>query len=164
MCSDCHQIDDSLELISLSLYLYDLLYMILTVLYVSKLNENLLLIEAASRYRVTVEFRLKSVLFKHNESVVATVNQHSSVYIIRSLSEKVAFKVQVYQNLTTSLALSVTVEKDLSALKLTLKLDRAVLSHVVNNSTTSYTTESLEHTLKSSNSLTQTQSDYLKWH
>ena len=62
------------------------------VLYISELNKNLLLIKAVSRYRVTVEFKLKSILFKHNESVIATVNQHSSVYIVRSLSEKVAFK------------------------------------------------------------------------
>ena len=132
------------------------------VLYISELNRNLLSIEAVSRHRVTVEFRLKSILFKHNESVVATVNQHSSVYIVKSLSRKVAFKIQVYQNLIISLTLSVTVEGDLLALKLTLKLNRAVLSHVVNNLTTSYTMENLEHTLRNLSSLTQTQSNYLK--
>ena len=49
------------------------------VLYISELNENLLSIETVSRHKVTVKFELKSVLFKHNESVVATTNQHSSV-------------------------------------------------------------------------------------
>ena len=125
------------------------------VLYISKLNESLLLIEAVSRHEVTVKFRLKSVLFKHNRSVIATANQYSSVYIIRSLSKKVTFKVQAYQNLTISLTLSVTAERDSSASELISELDRAVLSHVVNNSATSYAIEDLGHTLKNSNSLTQ---------
>ena len=59
------------------------------VFYISELNENLLLIEAVSRHRVTVKFELKSILFKHNRSIVATTNQHSLIYIVRSLSRKV---------------------------------------------------------------------------
>ena len=134
------------------------------VLYIFKLNGNLLLIEAVSRHEVTVKFRLKSVLFKHNESVSITANQYSSVYIVRSLSEKVTFKIQIYQNSTISLTLSVIAERDLSALKLTLELDRAVLSYVIDNSITSYAIESLEHMFKNFNSLTLTQFNYLKWH
>ena len=126
------------------------------ILYIFKLNRNLLLIKAVSRHRVTVKFKLKSVLFKHNESVIAIINQHSSVYIVKSLSEKVIFKIQVYQNLTMSLTLSVTAEGDLSVSDLTLKLNKALSDYVVNNSATSYTIESLEHTSKNFNSLTQT--------
>ena len=135
---------------------------LIDVLYIFKLNKNLLLIEAVSRHRVTVKFKLKSVLFKHNRSVIATANQYSSVYIVRSLSEKVTFKIQIYQNLTTSLTLSVTAEGDSSVLKLISELDRAVLSYVVSISTTFYATEGLEHTFKNSYSSTQTQSNYLK--
>ena len=111
------------------------------VLCIFKLNRNLLLIKAVSRHRVTVKFRLKSVLFKHNRSVIATANQHSSVYIIRSLSRKVIFKIQIYQNLTTSLTLSVTAEEDLSVLKPALKLNRALSDYIVSNSITSYANE-----------------------
>ena len=132
------------------------------VFYIFKLNRNLLLIEAVSRHRVTVKFRLKSVLFKHNRSVIATANQYSSVYIVRSLSRKVTFKVQVYQNSTTSLTLPVTVERDSLALKLTLKLNKAVLNYVINNFITFYTMKGLKYILKNSNSLTQAQTDYLK--
>ena len=134
------------------------------VLYVSKLNKNLLSIKAVSRHRVTVEFRLKSMLFKHNESVVTTANQHSSVYIVRSLSEKVAFKVQIYQDLTTSLTLSVTAGGDSLASELTSQLNRAVSDYVISSFITSYTTEGLKHTSKNSNSLTKAQSNYLKWY
>ena len=72
------------------------------------------------------------------------------------------FKIQVYQNLTTSLTLSVTVRRDLSASELTLKLDKTVLSYVISNFITSYTMKGLKHTPENSNSLTQAQSDYLK--
>ena len=132
------------------------------VLYIFKLNRNLLLIKAVSRHKVTVKFKLKSILFKHNKSVIATVNQYSSVYIIKSLSEKLVFKIQTYLNLITSLALSMTVEGDLSALKLTSELNRALSDYIVNNSATSYTIKSLKHISKNSNSLTQTQFNYLK--
>ena len=57
-----------------------------------------------------------------------------------------------------------TVKGDSSVLKLNLKLDRAVSSYVIDNSATSYAIKSLEHTSKNSNSLTQVQSDYLKWY
>ena len=134
------------------------------VLYVPELNGNLLLIGAASRHGVTVKFGLKSVLFKHNGSVVATANQHSSVYIFRSLSGKVAFKVQAYQNLTMSLALPATAGGDPSASGLAPELDGAVSSHVVGNPATPYATEGLGHTPKNPDSSTQAQSDYLKWH
>ena len=127
---------------------------LIDVLYVSKLNENLLLIEAVSRHRVTVKLELKSILFKHNRSVIVTANQCSLIYIVRSLSRKVAFKVQIYQNLTISLTLSVTAEGDSSALKLTLKLNRALSDYLINNSATSYIIEGLKYTLKNSNSLT----------
>ena len=132
------------------------------VLYIPELNRNLLSIEAVSRHRVTVKFELKSVLFKYNESVIVIINQYSSVYIVRSLSGKVAFKVQAYQNSTISLTLSATAGGDSSALKLTSELDRAVLSHVIDNSVISYATEGLKHLFKNSNSLTQTQFNYLK--
>ena len=43
------------------------------VLYILKLNRNLLLIRAVSSHEITVKFETKNVLFKHNKNIIAMV-------------------------------------------------------------------------------------------
>ena len=66
------------------------------VLYVLRLDRNLLLIRAVSSHRITVKFQTRNVLFKHNKSVVTITKCHSSVYILKSLNREMTFRVQTY--------------------------------------------------------------------
>ena len=137
------------------------------VLYVLRLDRNLLSIRAVSSHRITVKFWVRDVFFKHNKSIVAITKCHSSVYILKSLNREVTFKVQIYWHVFSELTASVTAERALSMSKLALKSVRAVLKYeraLVNNSMTRENFTSI--TLRSENPhfLTQTQTDYQKWH
>ena len=137
------------------------------VLYVSELDRNLLSIRAVSSHRITVKFWARDVLFKHNESIVATVKCHSSVYVLKSLNREVIFKVQIYWCVFSELTASATAERALSISELVSKSVRAVLKYEevsVNDSMTRENFTSI--TLRSENPhfLTQTQTDYQKWH
>ena len=127
--------------------------------YVSKLDRNLLSIEAVSSHRITVKFWTRNVLFKHNESVVATAKCHSSVYILKSLNREIIFKVQIHWCAFIELTASVTTEKALPILKLVSESVRAVSEYeraLVNDSMMREDFTSITLRLKNSDFLTQT--------
>ena len=135
------------------------------IFYVSELDRNLLLIGAASKNGVTVEFRLKRVLFKHQGNVITTVNQHSSVYILKLTNGKVAFKVQTYQKLMSSMAAPVTAGGAPPILELTLEPVGAVSEQVGGSHEAPASGEALGPvTPEILNFSNQPQTDYWKWH
>ena len=137
------------------------------VLYVLRLDRNLLLIRAVSSHRITVKFWARDVLFKHNKNIVATAKCHSLIYILKSSNREVTFKVQIYQCVFSELTASVTAERALSMSELALKSVRAVLKYekaLVNDSMTRENFTPITLRLKNPHFLTQTQTDYQKWH
>ena len=79
------------------------------VLYVSELNFNLLFIEAAQNYHITVKFSLKKIEFKYHKVIIATVIKIDSVYVVRLSDRKTVFKTQRHKKSVTYLIISVTV-------------------------------------------------------
>ena len=137
------------------------------ILYVLRLNRNLLSIEAVSNHSIAVKFWDEKAVFKHNKSIIAIIRWHSLIYILQSTNRKITFKVQIYQKSVNDLTASMTAERALSMLKLTLKSVRAVLKQErasLNNSVKnevfiSITSEYSEN----SDFSTQTQTEYQKW-
>ena len=135
------------------------------VLYVLRLDRNLLLIKTVSSHRITVKFWARNVLCKHNESVVATVKYHSSVYILKSLNREVIFEVQIYWCVFNKLTASVTAERALPMSELVSELVRVVLKiSEVNDSALVRAVSENNKVVVNDSALTQTQSNYQKWH
>ena len=135
------------------------------VLYVPELDGNLLLLGAASKNGVTVEFELERVLFKHQGNVIATANQHSSVYILKLTNGKVAFKVQTYQKSMSSMAAPATAGGAPPILGLTPEPVAAVPEQVGGSHEAPASGEALGPvTPEIPNFSNQPQTDYWKWH
>ena len=100
------------------------------ILYVLRLDRNLLLIEAVSSHSIAVKFQNEKAVFRHNESVIAMTRWHSLIYILQSTNRKMTFKVQIYQKTVNDLTASVTTEGASPMLELTLKSVRADLKQV----------------------------------
>ena len=138
------------------------------ILYMSKLNENLLLIEAVSSHDITVKFWDKEAVFEHKESVIAMTKHHSSAYILKSLNEKVIFKVLIYSMSVNKLTVSATVKEAQFTLNLVMKSVRVVTEYVkallhASVKKGNFTFISSESS-RNSDSTTQAQTDYQKWH
>ena len=135
------------------------------VLFVPELDGNLLLIGAASKHGITVEFGLTNVAFKHNGSVIATAKQHGSVYVIELTNGKAAFKAQVSKKPTRSLAAPATAEGGAPTLGLAPELVGAVPEEVGGPSKAPAVEEVLgPNTPDFPTFSKKLQSDYWKWH
>ena len=138
---------------------------LIDILFVSELDGNLLSIEAVSKHSITVKFELINIVFKHNGVIVATANQHGSVYVIESTNRKAVFKVQVSEKSMKSLAAPATAEGGVPILELTSELVRAVSEKVGDPFKTASAEEVLgPDTPEISKLLNQPQTDYWKWH